>query len=225
VSASSVGVRTFLVEAVLLDMDGTLIDSTPAVQRSWRTWSERWGLQDVFATHEHGRPARRIVEDHVPPEQVDEAFASIEALEVADTAGIVALPGALALLDALPPQRWAIVTSCSRPLAEARVRAAGLRPPVLLTASDTERGKPDPDPYLAAARRLGVDPAACLVVEDAPAGLSAGRAAGCSTLAVLGTVPADLLEADAVAPSLEAVRVRVTERGLEVEVETAPSGG
>jgi sugar-phosphatase len=199
-------------------MDGTLIDSTPAVERSWRRWGEHWGIDDVFGSHEHGRPARAIVAGHLPAGQVDEGFAMIEAMEVADTDGIVTLPGAEALLTALPADRWAVVTSCSAPLAAARVRATGLRPPVLITASDTARGKPNPDPFLAAAARLGIDPRDCLVVEDAPAGLTAGRAAGCVTLGVAGTLPAEALDADLVARSLEDVRVESTPEGLRVTV-------
>jgi sugar-phosphatase len=204
------------VAAVLFDMDGTLIDSTPAVARSWRRWGELWGVGDVFASHEHGRPAREIVAGHVPPDQVDAAFASIEALEIADTEGIVVLPGARELLDALPRDAWAIVTSCSRPLAHARLAAVGLEPPALVTASDTAIGKPAPDPFLEAARRLGVDPADCLVVEDAPAGLAAGRAAGCALLAVHGTVDPAMLDADLVAPSLADVAVEVHPDGIQV---------
>jgi mannitol-1-/sugar-/sorbitol-6-phosphatase len=205
-----------IVRAVLFDLDGTLIDSTPAVARSWARWGEQWGVGDVFASHEHGRPAREIVAGHLPPERVDEAFASIEALEIADTDGIVVLPGARELLAALPRGAWAIVTSCSRPLADARLAAVGLEPPVLVTASDTAVGKPAPDPFLEAARRLGVDPADCLVVEDAPAGLTAARAAGAATLAVEGTVDPALLEADLVAPSLTAVAVEVLPDGIQV---------
>jgi len=204
------------VRAVLLDMDGTLIDSTPAVARSWARWGEQWGVGDVFASHEHGRPARDIVAEHVPSEQVDAAFRSIEAMEVADTEGILVLPGARELLDALPRDAWAIVTSCSLPLAHARLAAVGLEPPVLVTASDTAIGKPAPDPYLEAARRLGVDPADCLVVEDAPAGITAGRAAGATTLAVEGTVDPGLLQADLVASSLTRVAVAVLPDGIQV---------
>ncbi|MCU1474015.1 HAD-IA family hydrolase [Amnibacterium sp.] len=205
-----------IVRAVLFDLDGTLIGSTPAVARSWARWGEQWGVGDVFASHEHGRPAREIVAGHVPADQVDAAFASIEALEMADTEGIVVLPGARELLDALPRDAWAIVTSCSRPLAYARLAAVGLEPPVLVTASDTAVGKPAPDPFLEAARRLGVDPVDCLVVEDAPAGVAAGRAAGATTLAVEGTVDRALLDADLVAPDLRAVAVEPLRDGIRV---------
>jgi sugar-phosphatase len=163
-------------------------------------------------------PARAIVVSHLPAERVEEGFSMIETMEVEDTAGIVVLPGAEALLAALPRDRWAVVTSCTAPLAAARMQATGIRPEVLVTASDTARGKPNPDPYLAAAARLGVDPHDCLVVEDAPAGIAAGRAAGCSTLAVAGTLPVEELEADLVAPSLEAVRIEPTAAGLRVTV-------
>jgi sugar-phosphatase len=202
--------------AVLFDLDGTLIDSSPAVARSWRAWGAQWGLGDVFTTHEHGRPARQIVAEHLPAELVDEGFSSIEAIEMADTAGITLLPGAEALLASLPRDRWAIVTSCSRPLAEARLAAVGLEPPALVTSSDTVLGKPHPDPFLAAARRMGRPPAECVVVEDAPAGIAAAKAAGCRSLGVLGTVPADRLFADVVASSLTAVSARRRADGVDL---------
>ncbi|WP_375388923.1 HAD-IA family hydrolase [uncultured Amnibacterium sp.] len=197
----------FTVRAVLLDMDGTLIDSTPAVDRAWAAWEARWDVRLGVRASALGRPAREIVAERVPAEQAEAAFLDIERLEVADTAGIVVLPGVRRLLAALPADRWAVATSCSAPLAAARLAATGIEPPVLITASDTARGKPDPAPYLAAAARLGVDPADCLVVEDAVAGVLAGRAAGCATLGVLGSVPAAQLPADVVVADLLGVRV------------------
>ncbi|GAA4742600.1 HAD family hydrolase [Amnibacterium soli] len=148
----------FLVRAVLFDMDGTLIDSTPAVDRAWAVWEQRWDVRLGVRASELGRPARDIVAERVPAADAAAAFLDIERLEVADTAGIVVLPGVRALLDALPVDRWAVATSCSAPLAAARLAATGIEPPVLVTASDTALGKPNPDPYLAAAERLGVAP-------------------------------------------------------------------
>jgi mannitol-1-/sugar-/sorbitol-6-phosphatase len=216
-------VRTeFLVRAVLLDMDGTLVDSTPAVDRAWATWEQRWDVRLGVRASELGRPARDIVAERVPAEQAEAAFRDIEALEVADTDGIVVLPGVRALLAALPADRWAVATSCSAPLAAARLGATGIEPPVLVTASDTALGKPNPDPYLAAAARLGVAPQDCLVIEDAVAGVAAGRAAGCATLGVLGTVPAEALGADAVAADLTAVQVERVGDLLRIAVDQAP---
>lgn len=209
---------TFSVLAVLFDMDGTLIDSTPAVDRAWATWEQRWDVRLGVRASSLGRPARDIVAEHVPAADAERAFRDIEALEVADTEGIEVLPGAAALLAALPPERWAIATSCSAPLAAARLAAVGIEARAVITASDTARGKPSPEPYLAAAAALGVQPADCLVVEDAVAGLAAGRAAGCSTLAVLGSVPADQLEADAVADDLRQVRVERRDERLIITV-------
>jgi sugar-phosphatase len=204
----------FLVRAVLFDMDGTLLDSTPAVDRSWARWEARWGVRLGVRASTLGRPARDIVAERVPPADADAAFRDIERLEVADTEGIVALPGARELLAAIPAGRWAVATSCSAPLAAARLGAVGIVPPVLVTASDTALGKPNPDPYLAAAARLGVPPEECLVVEDAVAGVQAGRAAGCATLGVLGSVAAEELGADVVAAALTGVRVEQQEDGL-----------
>lgn len=202
--------------AVLFDMDGTLIDSIPVVVRSWLRWAQEEGVDPERLVGFHGVPARGIAATLLPPERVDAAVDRIEAIETADTDGITILPGtvqALATLTAAGAERrdlCAIATSCTRPLATARIEATGLPAPrVVVTASDVAQGKPHPDPFLLAAELLGVDPRECLVVEDAPGGLEAARAAGCSTLAVTTTTaPADLI-ADAVVGTLGDVRFSV----------------
>jgi mannitol-1-/sugar-/sorbitol-6-phosphatase len=206
--------RTFA--AVLFDMDGTLIDSIPVVVRSWLRWAEEEGVDPHRLAGFHGVPARGVAAALLPPERVDAAVERIEAIEIADTEGITILPGTLDALAALraagPDGRdlAAIATSCTAPLAAARITATGLpAPAVVVTASDVAQGKPHPDPFLLAARRLGVDPRECLVVEDAPGGLEAARAAGCATLAVSTTTAAADLIADAVVDDLGAVRFRV----------------
>ncbi|WP_345713532.1 HAD-IA family hydrolase, partial [Kineococcus glutinatus] len=164
--------RTF--DAVLFDMDGTLVDSTTAIVRCWTRWAQEHGVsgEQLAAAHGHGRPAAEIVAELLPPERVAAGAARITELEVADVTGVVRLPGAVELLAQLPRPRWAVVTSCTVPLALARAGAAGLpEPGAWVTFDDVERGKPDPAPYLLGAERLGVDPRRCLVVEDAPAGL------------------------------------------------------
>ena len=161
--------------------------SAPTV-RSWRAWGERHGLDgEAIQAGNHGRPARAVIAEHVAPSQLDEETAMLAHAETTDTDGVLALPGAGDVL-ALPQGRVAIATSCTAPLARARLAAAGLPvPDVLVTADQVENGKPAPDPYLLAAERLGVDPAACLVFEDAPAGIAAGRAAGMTVWAVTTT--------------------------------------
>ena len=204
-----------LFDGVLLDMDGTLIDSIAAVERSWIRWSEEYGIDPLRLRGFHGVTAANVIAELLPEEARDAAHRRIRAIEVADVDGIVVLPGAAELLDALADGGvpTAIVTSGTHDLAEARIRATRLRhPPVVVTASDVERGKPWPDPWLEGARRLGVDPTACLVVEDSVAGLQAARAASCPALvAVLGTAPPDELEsvADLVVPDLSALKVVV----------------
>lgn len=184
---------TIRARALLLDLDGTLVDSTPAVERSWATWAAEEGL-DGFRIVEHGRPARDIVAEHVSAERVPASLARIVELEVGDTADVVALPGAVRLVSALPRTAWAVVTSGSEPLARGRIDAAGLPvPEVLVTSSLPIPGKPAPDPYLLAARELGLEPADCVVVEDAPAGLAAADAAGMRAIGVVGTYPASRL--------------------------------
>ncbi len=174
------------VRAILTDLDGTLIDSTEATERVWNGWKRDCGLP-VGDPHPHGIPAREVVELLAPQLDAEAEAAELERREIADTAGVAALPGAAELLapEASFGLEIAIVTSCTAPLAETRLRVAGLSPPsIVVTAERTERVKPDPDPYLLAAELLGVEPADCLVIEDAPAGIAAGRAAGMQVVAV-----------------------------------------
>ncbi len=211
--------RTF--DAVLFDMDGTLVDSTESVRRSWLDWAAEFGVAPQALLGWHGVPARQILEAVLPgaarPADLGTALARIEEIEVEDAEGIVVLPGVAAALAALPAGRAAVVTSCTRELAWARIRATGLSAPaVVVTASDVTRGKPDPQPYLDGAARRGVDPARCLVVEDAPAGLASGRAAGCATLALTTTLPAADLAADVVVGTLADVRFAVDDDGVRV---------
>lgn len=203
--------------AVLFDMDGTLIDSTPAVMRSWSRWGEEHGVPEADLHRHHGVPSAGVVARLLPQERHAAATQRINELELTDVEGIEVLPGAAEALDALRDARNAIATSCTVPLAKARIAAARLRPPsVLVTADDVERGKPAPDPFLEAARRLGVPPERCLVVEDAPLGLQAAREAGCFTLAVTTTTPPERLQADAVVSDLSAVAFLVDEDGIRV---------
>ena len=213
------GLGQHVFEAVLFDMDGTLIDSTGAVERGWARWVNELGFGDSYRHTEHGKPARDIVAAMVAPDQVEECLARVIEIETQETDGIHALEGAAAVLDSVPPHRCAIVTSCTRGLAKVRLRAAGLdSPAVMISFDDIENGKPHPEGYLLAARRLGVAPDRCLVVEDTPAGVAAGRAAGCATLAVAGTFAAADLEADAVLLGWGGVRFVETEGGARLQI-------
>ena len=204
-------------DAVIFDLDGTLIDSTPAVLRSWATWTREHGLAPEAQAGHHGVPSASVVRALLPADRHEAAIARINELEIADVSDIVVLPGAIEALQALRYAKNAIATSCDLRLAKARIAAAKLAPPsVLVTADDVVRGKPAPDPFLEAARRLQVDPANCLVVEDSPMGLQAARAAGCATLAVITTTPAEELVADAVVDTLADVRFELTPYGIRV---------
>ena len=209
-------------EAVLFDMDGTLIDSTPAIVRSWTRWGEEHHVTPEALLGHHGVPSAMVVARLLPEDRRPAAVERINELELTDTAGVVVLPGAAEALTALRAARAAIVTSCTVPLARARISAAALQiPAVLVTADDVTHGKPAPDPFLEAARRLGVDPRRCLVVEDAPQGLQAARAAGCRTLAVTTTTPADQLSADAIVDGLAGVRFEVDGDLIRVRLASA----
>ncbi|MEW2168210.1 HAD family hydrolase [Streptomyces sp. NPDC007084] len=208
-------------DALLFDNDGTLVSSLDSVNRCWTRWAQEYGLtaEDFARVGLHGRPAAEIVADLLPADLVPRALARVEQLELEDVAGgVVPLPGTLDLLATLPAERWAVVTSATRRLAEARLVEAGIRPKALIAADDITRGKPDPEPYLLAARLLGVDPARCVVFEDAPAGLRSGRAAGMTTVALATTHPAHELAADHVVEDLSAVSALVTAGGIELSV-------
>jgi sugar-phosphatase len=205
--------------ALLFDLDGVLADSTASVERHWRAWAARHGLDgDALLAVVHGRRAVDTIREVTPWLDADRELAALVAAEAGDTRGVTAAPGAAALLARLPAGGWAVVTSGVRSVALARLRACGLpEPPLLVAADEIARGKPDPEGYLAAAARLGRAPAECVVLEDAPAGVAAARAAGMRCVGLATTHAAEALAgADLIAPSLA---------GLRVEVASAPGGG
>ena len=209
-------------KGLLFDMDGVLISSTGSVVRCWQRWCKLYGLPNAEQFQvPHGTRAVDIVRMLKPQwneAQVAEGLHAIEELELADTADLTVLPGVKALLERLPPERWAVVSSATRRLLVGRLAAAGLLVPARFISGEmVERGKPDPEPYRRGAELLGYAPAECIVVEDAPSGVGGGLAAGCRVLAVLGTHPAAKLRAATwLARSLEAVVVTAKADGLEL---------
>jgi mannitol-1-/sugar-/sorbitol-6-phosphatase len=193
-------------DAVLVDLDGTLVDSSAPVRRTWREFAARHGLDpDEVHRVAQGRPSRETIRLLTPDANQAAEGAAVEREEIQDTEGVVALPGAARLLASDRP--LAIVTSCSAALARARLRAAELTiPDVLISSDGLERGKPDPSCFLIAARRLGADPTRCVVLEDSPAGIRAGRAAGAMVIALRTTHPDhELRAAHAIADDLSAL--------------------
>ncbi|HST12905.1 MAG TPA: HAD family hydrolase [Terriglobales bacterium] len=186
--------------ALLFDMDGVLIDSTPAVKRVWREWAlDHHFDPDEVVMRAHGRPSLATVRELLPDSDYEAENRIIERREIEDLGGVVALPGAHELLEKLPENRWKIVTSATRALAEVRLRAAGLPiPEKMITATDITNGKPHPEPFLKAAALLKTPATECVVVEDAPAGIEAGREAGAKVIGISTTFdPADLRAAGA----------------------------
>ena len=173
------------------------MDSTPAVARCWSRWAVQYGFNaEEVVRQAHGRPSIMTLRELMPDGNYEEENRKMEEWEIADTDGVVPLPGVMDLLRALPADQWAIVTSCTRPLAEVRIRVAGLPwPKKLVTSADVQRFKPEPDPYRKGAELLGLSPADCVVVEDAPAGIRSGRAAGSRVLALRTTEVDELLKA------------------------------
>ncbi|GAA4230385.1 hexitol phosphatase HxpA [Actinomadura meridiana] len=204
-------------EAVLFDVDGTLVDSTPLVERAAREWAVEYGIDaDEFLSDAHGRRTMDRVADFLPPDQVQEATARLDALESTGSDGITALPGALDLLTTMNGLPYAFVTSMDRKQLKVRTAVAAIPlPPIVVTADDVPAGKPDPSGYLQAAAHLGVDPTTCVVIEDAPAGIAAGRAAGATVLAVTTSHdPAVLTNAHRTIPDL--THVTTTPTGLHL---------
>lgn len=176
-------------KALLFDMDGTLLTSRPAIERVWNLWSARWGLDPAQVSgFLHGRRATDAIAHFLPdldPLRRREEIDWVEEREMDDTEGVVEVPGAAAFLSGLPQDRWVVVTSAARRLAERRITAAGLPlPRALIAAEDVERGKPDPAGYLRAAELMGAGIGECIVFEDAPAGIEAGLSAGAGVVAI-----------------------------------------
>jgi sugar-phosphatase len=207
--------------AILFDLDGTLIDTGGVYERHWRAWATARGIdpERLVALH-FGRPAAATIQIVAPGLDARAEAARYNALleRDTDTTGVRVLDGAGELLTNLPADRWAIVTSATRVMVERWLPALGLpMPPVLVAVEDVARGKPAPDPYVRAAELLGYEPARCLVVEDAPAGIAAGKAAGATVLAVGSTHPsADLADADHHVARVSDLRVTGTPEGLTI---------
>jgi len=207
-------------KGILFDMDGVLISSIGSVVRCWRRWAEMYEVPNAD-TYEvpHGTRAIDIVKILRPDIDPQVGLRVIEDMEMEDMADLTVLPGVKALLESLPPERWAIVTSATRRLLLGRLAAAGLPIPERIISGDlVERGKPDPEPYRRGAGLLGFRPEECVVVEDAPSGVGAGIAAGCRVLGVLGTHSfAELHSASWVVSSLEELVVTANADGLALQ--------
>lgn len=219
---------TLHADAVLFDLDGVLVDSWSQIVRLLRNWAVLHGL-DVsrVVAAARGRTDHELVAEMAPFLDVDTEVARLTAWEVADFTACRAMEGARETLDAIPPGWWGIVTSGMREAAEGRLRAAGLPvPDVLVCAEDVALGKPAPMPYLTGAERLGIAPGSCVVVEDAPAGVASGRAAGMKVIGVTGSNPHASLAADVSVTSLAllTVEARVGTPRLAIRVTTGEPG-
>lgn len=181
---------------LLFDLDGVLVDSTPAVARVWTKWAIAHGFDPEETVRKaHGRPSIATIRDLLPEADAEKENEVVLRGEIEDTEGVVPLPGVRELLASLHKDRWALVTSCARPLAEVRLRTAGLPVPSrMITSDDVRRGKPDPEPYRKGADLLGIPASKCVVFEDAPAGIRAGKSAGGLVVALTTTSSSPELE-------------------------------
>ncbi len=217
----------FYCDAILFDLDGVLVNSSQVIERQWRLWAARnqIDMQAIMAVW-HGRRAFEIIQIVAPHLDTVTEAGLVAAAEAADRKGLQVYPGAQQLLTTLPANHWAIATSGPLAVASTRLGHAGLPfPQIFVTGDDVQRGKPSPDPYLLAAARLNVPAQRCVVIEDAPAGIEAGLAAGAQVIAIASTnPPKELNQASAVAAKLTDLRVTVHTTGayrLTIEVATA----
>ena len=210
--------------ALLFDLDGVLINSTPAVERVWRRWAIEHGFNpEEVVAQAHGRPSLTTVREFLPHVDHEAENREVERREIEDLEGVIPLPGALELLASLPEDRWTIVTSCTRSLAKVRIKAAGLPlPKKLITSNDITHGKPHPEPYLKAATLLGYPASECLVFEDVPAGIRSGKGAGARVIALKTTAEERVLrEAGADWILNNCADVRLRDRGGDLTLEIA----
>ena len=204
-------------EGLLFDLDGVLVDSTPAVARVWTIWARKHGFDPEETVRKaHGRPSLATIKELLPNADHNAENAEVERMEIEDVSDVVPLPGTLKLLGSLPADRWTVVTSCTRALALVRLRVAGLPvPKKMVTSTDIVNGKPHPEPYLKGAGLLGIAPEDCVVFEDAPAGIRSGKAAGSRVLAFQTTEEDELLReagADWIVKDASAVEVSAPAR-------------
>jgi len=213
---------TFSCSAILFDLDGVLVDSTRAVDREWREWAARKGVDgDAVMAIAHGVRTIEVIRRVAPHLNAEAEAALIENHEAHDQRGVVVMPGAIDLVRSIPDGRWAVVTSGSRLLARNRLRYCELPvPEVLITSDDVTNGKPHPEPYLKGAAGLGFEPADCLVIEDAPAGIQSARAGGMTVIGMASTYDASqLAEASAVIRGFGQIQVSANGTGkLVVEL-------
>ena len=208
---------SFNCSAILFDLDGVLCDSTKQVDREWREWAARKGVDgDAVMAIAHGVRTIEVIRRIAPHLDVEAEAAAIENHEAQDQTGVVVMPGALELVKSIPSGRWGVVTSGSRLLARNRLRHCGLPiPEVLVTSDDVTNGKPHPEPYLMGAERLGFRPEECLVIEDAPAGIQSALAGGMAVIGMASTYTVEkLAEANAVVRKLAGIQVHSNGTGV-----------
>lgn len=208
-------------KAVLFDMDGTLVDSTPVIERAWKLWAARHGLPlDAVLSFSHGRPGIVTMEHFLPGRDHADELDEMGRQEEAQTEGILAMPGAVEIVRAVHDRPWAVVTSAWRVLAEARIMGAGLPlPKVIVPVDEILSGKPNPEGFLRAAELLGVAPKDCLVFEDTRPGIEAGLSAGMQVVGLLTTVPAEQLKHTPLIRDFRDVSIQLDGPVLKVELQ------
>jgi sugar-phosphatase len=198
-------------DALLFDLDGVLLDSTECIRNTWKRWGEKRGIPlETIMTVAHGRRAVETIHLVAPHLNAEEEAKPLSEWEAVSTEGVYIIEGALPLVSALPIDGWAVVTSGTNGIALARMRCTGLPiPDIMITADDVINGKPHPEPYLAASRRMNIPPERCVVIEDSPAGIQAAHKAGMRAIGVAFTHPRqELSMAEAIADKISDIHVR-----------------
>ena len=194
------------ITAVLFDNDGVLVDSKESVVQAWTEWGRQMLGEFIYPKNFHGRRAEEIVRDLVPEKDFDRANQLIDALELELADRTEALKGAIELTQSIPDGLWNVCTSANAELGRARLTAAGIDfPEQIVTADDVSNGKPDPEPYALGAKRLGIDSANCLVLEDAVAGIKSGWASGAGLVIGVGEEILEFTEKEMVISDLRGI--------------------
>lgn len=216
-SPASSSIVEIEVGGILFDMDGVLVRSTSGDERCWTSWAEQHQLADGFDIRKtHGRRAADTIREHLPDlteRELKQHLADLDAFAEEEQIGVTAFPGARKLLSSIPSHRWTVVTSASERMMRSRLASVGIVSPRSAVGGDrVTRGKPDPEGYLRGAALLSRSPHECLVVEDAPAGIQAGRSAGCRVLAIASSHDvAELRQADWIVASLDQIQLSITD--------------
>jgi mannitol-1-/sugar-/sorbitol-6-phosphatase len=208
-------------KAIIFDLDGTLVDSIECVEKTWNTWCKKYNISlDKFSPAMHGITSYQTIKTIAPDLDTDKVVVEFDEIELKQTEGLKLIPKADKILNELPPEKWAIATSGSKKLATTRLSYIGLPiPKIMITADDITNSKPNPEPYLLAAKHLGIPADDCVVFEDSLAGIESGKAAGAKVIGLTALFKKDKLsKTDAVINDFSDIKIEIKDNKLKIHI-------